>query len=67
MDKELEIEKTHLQNVIIEYQSILADENLRLEVLPKMYKDNELLLMALMDQTRHRIHIMENNLEKPYL
>ena len=66
MEKELEIEKKHLEKVINQYEDILEIEKIRLNAIHSSYKFNERLMDKMLQQTENKIHVMENVKEKPY-
>lgn len=66
MQKNLHEEKEYLAKTLERFLSIIEDTELRLDALPRMYRDNPTLLANLMKQYNDRLIVLKKTQNKPY-
>ena len=66
MKKNLVEEKAYLDTTIEKFKEIISEEELRIAALPKMYKDDPILLSHLIAQFQSRLATIKKTKEKPY-
>lgn len=64
--KKWEKEKANLQDVIQKYKEIMEYYDLKLEALPKIYKNNPYMLSNFMEMYMQKLRLMEKSIGKPY-
>lgn len=66
MEKNFEEEKKYLKETLEKFQDIIEDTELRIDALPRMYRDNPLMLSDLMRQFTSRLKLLKKTEKKPY-
>ena len=63
---EFEKEKENLKSIIKKYEEVIEYYNQRLEVIPKLYKNNIAMMQNSIERCSARLRLMEKNVDKPY-
>ena len=66
MYKNLEEEKKYLSQTLNRFQEIISSTEQKLQVLPRIYKDNPALLNSLLFQYHKRLSMLNKTKKKPY-
>ena len=64
--KTLEEEKAYLEDTLKQFQEIISNTELRLSAIPRMHRDNPVLLESLLKQYGHRLEMLKRTEKKPY-
>ena len=65
-NSEFEKENEALQNIIKKYDDIMEYYNLRIEAIPKLYKDNPSMIENSILMYAEKLRMMEKSIDKPY-
>ena len=65
-NSEFEKENEALQNIIKKYEDIMEYYNLRIEAIPKLYKDNPSMIENSILMYAEKLRMMEKSIDKPY-
>ena len=65
-NSEFEKENETLQNIIKQYEDIMEYYNLRIEAIPKLYKDNPSMIENSILMYAEKLRMMEKSIDKPY-
>ena len=66
MDKDLLLEKEHLNETIEQYKEVIDDTELSLKSLPALHRGNPELLDTIILSTKTKLNNLKNNINKPY-
>lgn len=66
MEKIIEEEQKYLQFTLRKFKEIIENTELRLQALPRMYRDNPVLLSNLMLQFQHKLDLLNKIQGRPY-
>ena len=66
MYKTLEEEKKYLKVTLEQFKIIISNTESKLNAIPRMYRDNPILLESLLAQYNHRLTMLKRTEKKPY-
>jgi len=66
MQKNFQEEQEYLKYTLEKFDEIIDETNLRIDALPRMYRENPLLLDSLLKQYNNRLIMLEKTKNKPY-
>lgn len=64
--KQLQEEKNKLEYIIEKYRDVMEYYDLRLEAIPKLYRNNPTMLENLLNSYTEKLNLMKKNISKPY-
>ncbi len=66
MEKNFDEEKKYLEKTVSQFEEIIAEEELRLKALPRMYGHDPILLQSLLSQFKAKLEMLKRTINKPY-